>query len=230
MSNPISAVLGWLRAGYPDGVPPKDFFPLLALLESTLSEEELRSVTATLIRENPEGEIREEDVWEAIARRTDSPVSSADVRDVASRLAAAGWPLSTLPDADAPPHSASDAGDAPAESSALGADGDGSGEGEETDSRRILQRIVDWLAVGYPQGVPPTDRVPLVALLGRALSEQEAEEIAAMLVHQAQREGESIAPADAGALITQFIDQDPSKEDLERVSARLAAKGWPLQR
>ena len=33
---------------------------------------------------------------------------------------------------------------------------------------------------------------------------------------------------DIGVLITQITDQLPSPEDIERVRARLAAKGWPL--
>ena len=32
MANPVGKVLDWLRAGYPDGVPPRDYFPLIALL------------------------------------------------------------------------------------------------------------------------------------------------------------------------------------------------------
>jgi hypothetical protein len=31
-------VLAWLHEGYPEGVPPKDYFPLLALLKRSLSE------------------------------------------------------------------------------------------------------------------------------------------------------------------------------------------------
>ncbi len=32
-------VLAWLHDGYPEGVPPKDYFPLLALLKRSLTEE-----------------------------------------------------------------------------------------------------------------------------------------------------------------------------------------------
>ncbi|WP_162562002.1 DUF3349 domain-containing protein, partial [Mycolicibacterium brumae] len=37
-TNAADNVLDWLRAGYPNGVPPKDYFPLLALLTRTLTE------------------------------------------------------------------------------------------------------------------------------------------------------------------------------------------------
>ncbi|MGO1306359.1 MAG: DUF3349 domain-containing protein, partial [Microbacterium gubbeenense] len=38
--NIISSVLNWLRAGYPEGIPPKDSFPLIALLRRTLIDED----------------------------------------------------------------------------------------------------------------------------------------------------------------------------------------------
>ncbi len=34
-------MLGWLHEGYPHGVPPKDYFPLLALLKRSLTEDEV---------------------------------------------------------------------------------------------------------------------------------------------------------------------------------------------
>ncbi len=35
---------------------------------------------------------------------------------------------------------------------------------------QLLNRFVSWLHEGYPSGVPPTDRVPLIALLTREMS------------------------------------------------------------
>ena len=37
----LENVLAWLHEGYPDGVPPKDYFPLLALLKRSLTEDEV---------------------------------------------------------------------------------------------------------------------------------------------------------------------------------------------
>ena len=37
----LDNVLGWLHKGYPRGVPPKDYFALLALLQRSLSEDEV---------------------------------------------------------------------------------------------------------------------------------------------------------------------------------------------
>ena len=33
----FDSVLNWLHEGYPEGVPPTDYFPLLALLKRSLS-------------------------------------------------------------------------------------------------------------------------------------------------------------------------------------------------
>ena len=37
----------------------------------------------------------------------------------------------------------------------------------------FLARIVDWLRAGYPDGVPGQDYIPLVALLGSQLTDDE---------------------------------------------------------
>jgi hypothetical protein len=34
-------VLAWLHEGYPQGVPPKDYFALLALLKRSLTEDQV---------------------------------------------------------------------------------------------------------------------------------------------------------------------------------------------
>lgn len=88
---------------------------------------------------------------------------------------------------------------------------------------RFLSSIVDWLRAGYPEGVPPTDYFPLLALLARRLSNEEVQLVANELI----RRGE-FDQIDIGVLITQITDELPSAEDIGRVRARLAAKGWPF--
>lgn len=39
---------------------------------------------------------------------------------------------------------------------------------------QLLNRFVSWLNEGYPNEVPPTDRVPLIALLTREMSPADA--------------------------------------------------------
>ena len=46
----LTSVVGWLRAGYPNGVPEADFVPLLALLARRLSNDEVQQVSEALIK------------------------------------------------------------------------------------------------------------------------------------------------------------------------------------
>ena len=39
---------------------------------------------------------------------------------------------------------------------------------------RLLNRFMSWLQEGYPDGVPPTDQVPLIALLTSDMSRADA--------------------------------------------------------
>ncbi|WP_182359103.1 DUF3349 domain-containing protein [Tomitella gaofuii] len=88
----IAAVTGWLRAGYPDGVPPKDYFPLLAVLQHKLTDEEIREVVDALI-EDVETPIEVSEIEDTIVRLTSESPLEDDVKRVAVRLAAGGWPL-----------------------------------------------------------------------------------------------------------------------------------------
>ncbi len=45
----------------------------------------------------------------------------------------------------------------------------------------VLQKIIDWLRAGYPEGVPRTDYIPLFALLGTHLTEDDVIAFAAEL-------------------------------------------------
>lgn len=87
----------------------------------------------------------------------------------------------------------------------------------------FLAKIVAWITAGYPEGVPGPDRVPLFALLKRRLSDDEVKTVAKELKDLGEFDS-----ADIGVMITQITDELPTPEDAERVRARLAAKGWPL--
>lgn len=87
----------------------------------------------------------------------------------------------------------------------------------------FLSKIVAWLNAGYPEGVPGPDRVPLLALLKRRLTDDEVKAVAQDLIDRGEFDH-----VDIGVLITQITDELPAPEDVERVRTRLAAKGWPL--
>jgi hypothetical protein len=87
----------------------------------------------------------------------------------------------------------------------------------------FLSSIVSWIRAGYPEGIPPTDTFPVLALLTRRLSNDEVKAVA----HELMQRGD-FDNVDIGVMITQITDELPSPEDFERVRARLAAKGWPF--
>ena len=88
---------------------------------------------------------------------------------------------------------------------------------------RFLTSVVSWLRAGYPEGIPPTDYFPVLALLSRRLSNDEVKVVASDLMQRGDFDH-----VDIGVLITQLTDELPSPVDIERVRERLAAKGWPL--
>ncbi len=87
----------------------------------------------------------------------------------------------------------------------------------------FLSAIVSWLRAGYPEGIPPTDTFAVLALLTRRLSNDEVIVVANELIQRGEFDD-----IDIGVAITQITDDLPSPEDIERVRARLAAKGWPF--
>jgi Protein of unknown function (DUF3349) len=88
---------------------------------------------------------------------------------------------------------------------------------------RFLSAIVAWLRAGYPEGVPPPDYMPLIALLSRRLTVDEVKAVGAEMVKQGDFDHIDIAVA-----ITELTDELPSPDEVERVRQRLAAKGWLL--
>jgi hypothetical protein len=52
--NFLRAIIEWVRAGYPGGVPPTDYVPLFAVLGSQLTKEECASIADELaLTEDP---------------------------------------------------------------------------------------------------------------------------------------------------------------------------------
>ena len=94
----LATIVGWLRAGYPEGVPEHDYLPLFALLGSQLTEHEVSAIADELAEESkPESAPAIRRAITAITAN-DHP-SDADIARVRARLAAGGWPLAT-PDRD----------------------------------------------------------------------------------------------------------------------------------
>jgi hypothetical protein len=94
----------------------------------------------------------------------------------------------------------------------------------------FLVRALEWLRAGYPTGVPRQDYVALLGLLRRELTEDEVRRIAVGLADQSVLAGDDpISTDDIERVIAASVLQQASPADVVRVSARLAAGGWPLE-
>ncbi|GAB2450821.1 hypothetical protein HD599_002318 [Conyzicola lurida] len=194
----ISRVIGWLRAGYPTGVPEQDYVPLLGILQRSLTPTELARVVDELVADSARSEGTGDRVDPAYMRaRIEKlllgPALPDDLVRVSARLAAAGWPL-----------------------------GDPETPGPERTG--LIARVVQWLRAGYPAGLPEQDFVPLIALLRRRLTDAEVTAVGAQLVAAGQLPASRV---DVGTAIARVTSELPSDDDVDRVRRYLAEHGWP---
>lgn len=95
----------------------------------------------------------------------------------------------------------------------------------------VMHRVLDWLRAGYPEGVPGTDRVPLLALLRETpLTDDQVKQVIRHLTapdSPALADGE-IAEDEIEEFIKGVTHHDAGPENVRRVAALLAAAGWPL--
>ena len=96
---------------------------------------------------------------------------------------------------------------------------------EEQRRPGVIARVVTWLRAGYPEGIPTGDYVALLGVLRRRLEEDEIQEIVERLA--AQRELD-VDRDRIRELIREHSLQEPHEGDVERVTALLAAAGYPV--
>jgi uncharacterized protein YqeY len=85
--------MDWLLEGYPAGVPPKDYIPLIALLRRRLTDEEIREI-ADEIAELGADNTTQADIGVSITRMTDALPSPEDIARVEQHLNRYhDWPL-----------------------------------------------------------------------------------------------------------------------------------------
>ena len=100
----LHSILDWLRDGYPEGVPGPDRVPLLALLRATpLTEDQVKEVVRNLTADGStataDGSIGDDEIEAFIKDVTNHDAGPENVKRVAARLAAAGWPLAGVENA-----------------------------------------------------------------------------------------------------------------------------------
>jgi hypothetical protein len=86
----LGKIVGWLRAGYPDGMPERDYIPLMALLGKHLASDEVTLIAGELDISAP---VTAEEIKKAIGAITRAPVNDADTARSArtSQQAAGRW-------------------------------------------------------------------------------------------------------------------------------------------
>jgi len=95
--------------------------------------------------------------------------------------------------------------------------------------RHPLKAVLDWLRSGYPEGIPEKDHFAVLAVLRRRLSDDEIDQVVALSVEHAHETPERhIDYGRVRELIAGTIQEDPSEEDIERVTRRLEEVAWPL--
>jgi len=96
----------------------------------------------------------------------------------------------------------------------------------ETTSQGVFENVIGWLHRGYPEGVPPKDYIPLLALLKRSLTEEQVVKAAQTVLRGT--DSDTVTVSQLRDAIHQVIAKEPNPEELHQVAARLASVGWPL--
>lgn len=88
----LQRIVDWLRAGYPHGIPERDYVPLFALLNRRLGDDEARALGDELVARGiiPADKI---DVGVGYLRATHELPSDDEMRRVMGVLRDAGWSL-----------------------------------------------------------------------------------------------------------------------------------------
>jgi hypothetical protein len=97
-----------------------------------------------------------------------------------------------------------------------------------SERSNFITRSVEWLRAGYPAGVPRQDYVALLGVLRRKLTEDEIRRVAKDLATQSLLSDDAISGDDIEQMISDSMLQEATPADVARVSAHLAAGGWPL--
>jgi Protein of unknown function (DUF3349) len=88
----IAKIVRFLRAGYPQGVPATDTFPLLALLRRRLSDEGVMQIATQLVIHG-DLPVDATDIRVVISKITDQMPSPEEVDRVKKHLEIHGWPI-----------------------------------------------------------------------------------------------------------------------------------------
>jgi hypothetical protein len=92
----------------------------------------------------------------------------------------------------------------------------------------VLQKVLDWVHIGYPEGVPQQDYYPLLAFLARSLKAEEVAEVVDALEAESKVDRKATT-ADVRAAIEAVTASPALRNDVERVEKHLREAGWELE-
>ncbi|WGL53593.1 DUF3349 domain-containing protein [Nocardioides sp. BP30] len=95
-TSPVSRVLEWLKAGYPQGIPPADYPPVLGVLRRKLTDEEIEAIADELALQSVSAgdvPVTAEDIRSMVRSHAFQRCTSEDLTRVSGLLASGGWPL-----------------------------------------------------------------------------------------------------------------------------------------
>ncbi|HVX54875.1 DUF3349 domain-containing protein [Nocardioides sp.] len=97
MAKGVSRILEWLRAGYPDGIPPHDYPPVLGVLRRSLTETDIEEIADELALQsisNGAEPVTADQVRAMVREHAFQSCTADDMARVSAQLARGGWPLS----------------------------------------------------------------------------------------------------------------------------------------
>ena len=89
-------ILDWLRAGYPQGIPGRDYAALLGVLHRQLTDDDVSAIVADLAPQTDAGDsvIIEHEIRRMIREHAFQSAAPDDISRVSAPLTHGGWPLS----------------------------------------------------------------------------------------------------------------------------------------
>lgn len=96
MSSSVSRVLEWLKAGYPEGIPPRDYPPVLGVLRRALTESDIEAIADELAMRsvsNGAEPVTADQVRRMVREHAFQACTPDDIARVSALLARGGWPL-----------------------------------------------------------------------------------------------------------------------------------------
>ncbi len=93
----MKRVLDWMRQGYPEGIPPRDYVALLGVLRRNLTDADIEAVADELALQSVSNGVQPvtaDDVRAMVRDLAFQNCTPEELQRVSANLARGGWPLS----------------------------------------------------------------------------------------------------------------------------------------